>query len=281
MNSTALRARSGPGETAHVRVEYCGEAHDLDPDTVFAIGRGATLDIDNNRYLHRRCLSVQFTDGLWWLVNTGTNLPATVTAGDSGFEARLVPGTRIPLVFGTTSVVISAGPTTYEFAIHTSQTHPTEAPRLDSAHGDTTISAPALTESQLVLIVALAEPLLLRDGTSASAIPGSAAAAARLGWPLTKFNRKLDNVCDKFAQIGITGLRGGAGKLATNRRVRLVEFALATRLVTKADLPMIEEQYGRTTTTGYQVAPTRERPPITEPLPVCGPGQRGKPRAPR
>ena len=36
-------------------------------------------------------------------------------------------------------------------------------------------------------------------------------------------------------------LRGGPGALATNRRARLVEYAVASRLVTAADLPLLDE----------------------------------------
>lgn len=227
-------------QNVRAHIDYCGERHEIDPDAVFHIGRQADLDIDDNRYLHRRCLTVHFDSGMWWLSNTGTRLPATVSADNSGFHAQLVPGSRIPLVFGTTTVVVSAGPTTYEFSIHTDTE--TTAVHTDAGdNGETTIGAPVLTRSQLALIVALAEPLLIRDGVTTSAIPSSAQAAARLGWAMTKFNRKLDNVCDKFSAIGVRGLRGGPGKLASNRRARLVEYALSSRIVTKADLPVIDE----------------------------------------
>ena len=53
-----------------------------------------------------------------------------------------------------------------------------------------------------------------------SSVPTSGQAAERLGWQLTKFNRKLDNVCDKLDRLGVRGLRGGPGKLASNRRAR-------------------------------------------------------------
>ncbi|MBJ8345080.1 hypothetical protein [Antrihabitans sp. YC2-6] len=228
---------------ARARVEYCGEQHVVDADSVFHIGRHADLDIDDNRYLHRRCLALHFDSGMWWLTNTGQRLPATVSAEDSGFQAVLVPGTRIPLVFGVTTVVVSAGPTTYELSIHTDDVH-SPTPRPDSRFGETTIGTPILTSSQLAVIVALAEPLLIRDGVTASAIPSSAVAAARLGWPMTKFNRKLDNVCEKFAALGVRGLHGTPGKLASNRRARLVEFAVSSRLVTKADLRVLDEENG-------------------------------------
>ena len=36
--------------------------------------------------------------------------------------------------------------------------------------------------------------------------------AARLGWSLTKFNRKLDNVCQKLKKAGVQGLHGDSEK---------------------------------------------------------------------
>ena len=79
-----------------------------------------------------------------------------------------------------------------------------------------------------------------RGGTGQAQIPSSADAARRLGWTITKFNRKLDNVCSKLADAGTRGLHGGPGKLASNRRARLVEHALSTRLVTEADLALLD-----------------------------------------
>jgi len=100
-----------------------------------------------------------------------------------------------------------------------------------------------LTLSQKLLILALAEPQLRRDGTGMSEIPSSAKAAERLGWTATRFNRKLDNVCDKFDRIGVPGMRGGQRSVATNRRARLVEHVIASRLVTKDDLPLLDTEH--------------------------------------
>jgi hypothetical protein len=61
--------------------------------------------------------------------------------------------------------------------------------------------------------------------------------AVRLGWPLTKFNRKLDYLCLRLTKAGVRGLQGGRGAEATNRRWRLVEHAVAARLVNLDDLP--------------------------------------------
>ncbi|GAC68843.1 hypothetical protein [Gordonia soli] len=228
-------------------VDYCGEFFPLTAGQRFFIGREADLSVDDNPYLHRRFLVLHNENGLWWLTNLGTHLSASVSAGDVGFSATLGPGARMPLVFGRTTVVFTAGPTTYEVDVVASAPQVRSVTRPQVAGGRTTQGVPTLTESQKLLIVVLAEEILRREGTGASAIPSSAQAAARLGWPITKFNRKLDNVCDKLDQLGVSGMRGGGGRLATNRRTKLVEYAVASRIVTRADLPLIDDEAARNT----------------------------------
>ncbi|MFW0794551.1 hypothetical protein AAFP30_12135 [Gordonia sp. CPCC 205515] len=226
-------------------VDYCGERFDLDPGQRFSIGREADLSVDDNPYLHRRFLVLHNENGLWWLTNLGTHLSASVSAGDVGFSATLGPGARMPLVFGETTIVFSAGPTTYEVSVYADAPAVASITEPHTIGGDTTRGVPTLTESQKVLIVVLAEEILRRDGTGASAIPSSAQAAARLGWSITKFNRKLDNVCDKLDQLGVSGMRAGGGKLASNRRTKLVEFAISSRIVTRDDLGLIDAEAAR------------------------------------
>lgn len=226
-------------------VDYCGERFDLNPDRRFSIGREADLSVDDNPYLHRRFLVLHNENGLWWLSNLGTLLSASVSAGDVGFSATLGPGARMPLVFGETTIVFSAGPTTYEISVFADAPAVRSITEPQTIGGDTTRGVPTLTESQKVLIVVLAEEILRRDGTGASAIPSSAQAAARVGWSITKFNRKLDNVCDKLDQLGVSGMRAGGGKLASNRRAKLVEYAISSRIVTRDDLPLIDAEAAR------------------------------------
>lgn len=223
-----------------VQIEYCGEWHPVSKDRPFAIGRDADLVVDDdNPFLHRRLLQVGWSEGFWLLANIGARLPVTVTDGDGRMQSWLAPGARLPLVFGRTTVVFTAGPTTYELALHTAEPVFTEV-HPASPEGTTTIGALVLTESQRLLILSLAEPLLLREGSGRGEIPTNAKAAQRLGWVLTRFNRKLDNVCDKLDRIGVKGMRGGPGSHATNRRARLVEYAVAARLVTRSDLTLLE-----------------------------------------
>lgn len=234
-----------PPEQATTFVEYCGERLAVFSGHPFYIGREANLTVDDNPYLHRRFLVMHDENGMWWLTNLGTHLSATVTSADLGFTGTLGPGARMPLVFGRTSIVFTAGPTTYEIQVQTGSPD-VSAPTVEHmVGGDTTRGVPNFTESQRLAILVLAEAILKRDGTGSSAIPSSAQAAHRLGWSLTKFNRKLDNVCDKLDMIGVSGMRAGGGKLATNRRLRLVEYALSTRVISRDDLFLLDVESRR------------------------------------
>lgn len=225
-------------------IDYCGEWYTPAADGVFDIGREGDLEIDDNPYLHRRFLQIVRNDGIWWLSNIGSMISATVADSSGGMQAWLAPGARIPLVFGHTNIIFTAGPTTYEFAVHLKTPSFQQSTTDDTGFGETTIGPVVFTDSQKALIVALAEPMLRRDGTGFSAIPSSAEAARRLGWAMTRFNRKLDNVCEKLDRVGVAGLRGANGKPAGNRRARLVEHAVTSHLVTAADLPLLESVNG-------------------------------------
>lgn len=223
-----------------LRVQYGSEQYLVEPGVEFSIGRESDLSVDDNPYLHRRFLRLRTEAGLWWIENVGTLLTATVTDATGQVQSRLAPGARLPIVFELVHIVFGAGSTSYELTVHTAGGFYGPAVSPVSREGDETIGHVPLTTSQRQLIVALAEPLLRQSAAGHGEIPSSGEAAERLGWTLTAFNRKLDNVCDKLDRIGVTGLRGGRDNLATNRRLRLVEYAIATRLVTRDDLVVLD-----------------------------------------
>ncbi len=244
-DSAQFDPATAPPPLRALRVVYGDAEHAVEPGSEFSIGRESDLSVDDNPYLHRRFLRLRAESGLWWLENVGSLLTATVTDPSGQVQARLAPGARLPLVFEQVHIVFGAGSTSYELTIHTAGGFygPAVSPvsrEAFSRGGDETIGHVPLTTSQRQLIVALAEPLLRQSAAGHGEIPSSGEAASRLGWTLTAFNRKLDNVCDKLDRIGVTGLRGGRDKLATNRRLRLVEYAIATRLVTRDDLAILE-----------------------------------------
>lgn len=227
---------------AVLHVDFAGEEHDLPPGSEFRIGRRGDLVIDDNPYLHRDFIVIDFAGGFWWIRNVGGRLPVQVTDRLGLFKAVLAPGALTPLVFDTTLLVFTAGSTTYEIELTAAvdgYAPESDRPARPTPSGETTIGATDFTESQLLAILALAEPLLRNPGSGAERLPTSVDAAKRLGWTITRFNRKLDNVCEKLERAGVSGLRGSTGAGATNRRVRLVEYAIDTLLVNAADLPKL------------------------------------------
>jgi len=223
------------------RIEFCGEWFDVDPAAGFGVGREADLTIDDNPYLHRVFLRVYEEFGLWWLANVGNLLSATVTDGTGQVQAWLAPGAKLPIVFERMHVMFSAGSTTYDLTVHTEEDYFNTGISAASQAGTTTMMPVTLTSSQRLLVLALSESVLRQSVPGRGSIPSSADAAARLGWSMTTFNRKLDNVCEKLDKIGVAGLRGGQGALATHRRARLVEYAVASHLVGIDDLPLLDQ----------------------------------------
>jgi hypothetical protein len=223
-----------------LKVEFCGEWYCIDPADDFFVGREGNLAIDDNPYLHRQFLRIYADHDLWWIGNVGNLLSATVTDATGAVQAWLASGARLPLVFQTMNVMFSAGSTTYDFSIHAEDDYFSTTPFASSTMSSTTILPVTLTVTQKQLVLSLAEHVLTQSVPGRGSVPSSADAAGRLGWSMTTFNRKLDNVCDKLDKVGVSGLRGGKGNLANNRRARLIEYAVATHLVSVEDLPMLE-----------------------------------------
>src|SRR5690625_6316326 len=93
-----------------ISVEFCGEWFRVAEGQELTIGREADLNVDeDNPFLHRRFLSIVQVESLWWLVNIGSRLSATITDGTGAMQAWLAPGARFPLVFDVNKVILSDG----------------------------------------------------------------------------------------------------------------------------------------------------------------------------
>lgn len=237
-----VRAMSGAQDLplSSLRLEYCGEWIEVQPNLPLVLGRDADLVIDENPFLHRRFLEISGHGGMWWLTNVGACLSATISDDRARVEAWLAPGAHLPVVFEVTVVRFTAGPTSYELSLHLDEPPFSLSPSEVIVDGTTTLGRLFLTPDQRLLVLALAAPALEGSGRGATTLPTSAEAAARLGWPITKFNRKLDNVCQKLKRAGVRGLHGDADRVAAGRKARLVEHALAVGLVSSHDLFLLD-----------------------------------------
>lgn len=221
-------------------VEFCGALTPVAPPGPFVIGREGDLAVDDNEYLHRTFLTVTRSGGFWWLANEGRHLSATVSDTDGAMQSWLGPGSSLPLLFSGTEVRFTAGPTNYCLTLLLDEPAMRPSGQVHVAGGTTTMQPVALTERQRCVVLALAESALLSGQSYPSELPSSSAAARRLGWKLSTFNRQLDAVCQKLDRAGVRGVHGDSSTLASGRRARLVEYALAVRLVRPDDLPLLD-----------------------------------------
>lgn len=226
-----------------LQVDFVGDLRDLGPDDVLTFGREADLILDeDNQYLHRLLGRLEHRQGVWWLINTGSRVPLVVQDLTSRSQVTLAPGREMAMTFPNAAVQFQAGRSNYEFEVSIGVENDSLLADLDDLADDGAtigIGDLPLTEDQRRLIVVLAEATL-RSSSVEIDLPTNRAAAHRLGWTITRFNRKLDNVCERLSKAGVSGLRGGAGTLATDRRTTLVDHAIQSGLVTVDHLSLLE-----------------------------------------
>ena len=237
-------ASSPTGAGHDLVVEFVGDERVLSPGDELTFGRSADLVIDENRYLHRLIGRFTWANGMWWLVNTGSSIALRLADARGPSYAKVAPGATVPLAYETAVLTFEAGGRPYELHLELLvdtpwfDVDPGAAGHVAAGAVDleatTTAGSLPLNDEQRLLLVALCEPWL--DDSSANELPTNRQIAARLGWTITKYNRKLDWLCQKYASAGVSGLRGSSDLLARDRRVRLVEHALDTGVVTAADL---------------------------------------------
>jgi len=217
-------------------VEFVGDQHLVAPTDTFTFGRKGDLVIDSNRHLHRLLGRFSFDSGIWWLTNEGRHISIEVLDTDSRSRQVVAPGTSVALTFASAVLSFQAGASNYQIEVRQQAGHNARASSAEVT-GDYTISAGdvPLTPDQRALIVGLATPQL-QDPSGGLTLPTNRELAQSLGWSLSKTERKIDNVCQKFAKAGVRGLHGGPGELAKNRRGRLVEHVIEIGLVTLNDI---------------------------------------------
>ena len=217
-------------------VDFCGEIHVVDPSETLTFGRDAELAIDENEFLHRQLGQFQRRADLWWLTNIGSRIELEVFDRNTQASARLPSGTAQALPGSDLLVQFTAGPTHYELLVQCD----TSITVLPSKPSDTlSLSSLPWTIEQRVLMAVLAESLL-RTPHQPLNLPSNEEARLRLGWEKAKFNRKLDNVCDRLTNSGVRGLERGQERRNNERRRVLAEAVVEYGIVAPADLDLLE-----------------------------------------
>ena len=229
--------------TGRLYLEFCGEDHTLTPGSSLTFGRSADLEIDDNPYLHRVLGRFSQTGEVWRLENLGRRTVMHLRDASSASSAVIAPGASAAILYGEFVCAFAAGPTRYELT-----------GALESHEWATDLMGPAgltgtetmdwgrvdLNDDQRLLLLAMCERRLL-DPHDTDGLPlTNGQGAARLGWSVTKFNRKLDHLCEKLDRAGVPEVHGGVGANAIDRRRRLIDHALTVGLVTAEELALID-----------------------------------------
>lgn len=217
-------------------LDFLGEEIQVEPGETLTFGRAADLIVDaDNQYLHRvlGCFAAQ--GDVWFLQNLGRHITLRVIDRDGPSRTELAPSDQAPIGFEEFVVAFDAGPASYEIGGALAEPTPLEL-GVSVASDTVEFATINLNDEQRMLVAALAEPLLRGRTDWQSEIPGNKEIARRLGWTVSKFNRKLDYLCRRLAEQGVDGMQGESGVLATSRRARLVRHMVDRRLVVVADL---------------------------------------------
>lgn len=226
-----------------LEVDFCGEIHEVRPGEPLTFGRAADLVIDeDNPYLHRQLGRIRYAAGVWWLDNLGSLVDLSVV-GRSGARIHLPASAAdqvrsAALVDDEMGIEFRAGTTNYRIDVRAPHATIEVEPAPADPGGDSTVAHGqiVLVPDERLLLSALAAPRLLDPLAGPTSLPSNREVADRFGWKLTTYNRKLDRLCERFRRAGVAGLQGSRGAEAANRRWVLVEHAVASGLVTVADL---------------------------------------------
>ncbi len=218
-----------------LEIEFIDRVRTVEPGEFLTFGRSADLIVDDNPFLHRVVGRFAWRSGVWWVQNYSRRQSIEVE-DVAGNRSSVGPFGQFSLAHRRTAVRFSGGPTNYELACEVHA--PIDLVALEE-DPDTTrtidFGVTPLSVNQHLLLVSLSA-LHLSGGDR---IPPSRVAASSLGWTITRFNRQLDHLCEKLHRAGVRGLCGDQSSRAVDRRSRLVDHALESGLVSKADLALL------------------------------------------
>ncbi len=234
--------------TQNLYLEFCGEEFTLTPDQELTFGRCGDLVIDENPYMHRIVGRFVCADGAWRVENTSRRQSIEVRDQTGPSSALAAPGKAAAVLYGQFTCGFTSGPTRYEISGELEEFEwDTDLLGPDGIGGTETIDwgRVDLNHEQRLLLLAMCEESLLNPNRAEPSVLTNRQGASRLGWSITKFNRKLDHLCEKLQRAGVSGVHGDLGASAVDRRRRMVEHALGVPLVSVEELGLLDSAAGR------------------------------------
>ena len=189
------------------------------PGQAVTFGRARTCSIPlcaDDRGLSRSAGSFRFHDGTWWLHNDSKST-LLYLSGDRGFRVDLPPGMQVPLQQWHAKVRLHGVLGDYTLRLRLpdlddSPDHPGSATGHPTpAHGEALTATryrARLTESDRLVLAARFEEYLDWRHTGAAAPRTAKEAAERIGWQPHTVAKRCENIRDRYARLGVPGLRG-------------------------------------------------------------------------
>jgi hypothetical protein len=204
-------------------VMYESQTWRVQPGERFTFGRAPDCSAAlpaADRGLSRTAGSFTCHDGVWWLSNDSAS-SLLYLAGDRGFRADLPPGMRIPLQQWRAKVRLNGVLDHYTIRLRLPELDdaPDAAEPLPPAQAGpvtqtrqgiitaTRYRAP-LTETDRLVLAARFEEYLTWRHVGAPAPRTARQAADRIGWQPHTVAKRCENIRDRYARLGVSGLRG-------------------------------------------------------------------------
>jgi hypothetical protein len=190
------------------------------PGETFTFGRApdcsAVLPADD-RGLSRTAGSLSCRDGTWWLHNDSASSLLYLT-GDLGFRVDLPPGMQIPLEQWHAKVRLNGILGTYTIRLRLPGLDDVPAPaepadpapvaRTEQRVTTSTRNRAPLTGTDRLVLAARFEQYLTWRHEGAPAPRTARETADRIGWQPHTVAKRCENIRDRYARLGVAGLRG-------------------------------------------------------------------------
>jgi hypothetical protein len=206
------------GRPALLIVMYESQTWRVRPPEPFTFGRSPECSAvlpGVDRGVSRTAGSFRFHDGFWWLHNDSSSSVLCVL-GDRGFRADLPPGLALPLLQWHAKVSVTGALDTYFLRLRLPDLDdapdPAGEPSVASVTGDRAMTSTRyrarLTGSDRLVLAARFEAYLTWRHAGAPAPASARDTAERIGWQAHTVAKRCENIRDRYARLGVPGLRG-------------------------------------------------------------------------
>jgi hypothetical protein len=221
------------------------------PGQILTFGRGAECTIRlpaADRGVSRAAGHLAFDDGAWWLRNDSSSSVLYVS-GDRGFRVDLPPGMRAPVQQWHAKIRLQGLLDSYTLRLRLPDLD--DLPEHDPGAGQggtgascptgehlvtTTRRRPPLNDCDRLILAARFENYLNWRHTGPAAPRPATQTADRIGWRAHTVAKRCENIRDRYARLGVPGLRG------PRALEELAIFLISTGELTADDLRRLPRQ---------------------------------------